>query len=536
MPLPEGGKTAWPPKALDDVFARLDSWDAWYTGDPDHLADVYGGPGSGRAFDSTSRARVRNRPSQYRGGVVGKVSRWFWGAPTSLGEVPSRLHMPLAGDIAQKSTRLLFAEPPQLKVDHAPTAKRLATQFERLHASLLEAGETCAGLGGTYLRVVWDKDVRDTPWLHAAHADQAVPEWSWDVLRAVTFWRILEQEDQRVVWHLERHEPGVILHGVYEGTPDTLGKPRNLKAYEATADLAERIETRTKRLTVVYVPNMRPNKLWRKNPAAAPLGRADISGAEGPLDRLDETWTSLMRDLRLGKGRAFVPDVYLQGNGPGRGASWDAEQEIYATLSMLPGPDSGNMLTLNQFDIRVEEHLGMARQITIETLRSAGYSLQSFGLDGDVAATATEVSARERDSYLTRGHKILYWKPELADITLTLQEIDKAWFGADITPELPDVEWPDGVADDPEKVARTLQLLHAAEAVSIRTRVERANPDWPKERVDAEVAAIKAEQGGAMTGEDPIELGTRVAATGRTTKPDDDEGQAPDDEDDLDVA
>lgn len=485
------------------MFAVLDSWDAWYTGDPDHLADVYGGPGSGRAFDSTSRARIRNRPSQYRGGIVGKVSRWFWGAPTALGEVPSRLHMPLAADIAQKSTRLLFAEPPQFKIGHAPTLKRLAPQLDQLHASLLEAGETCAGLGGTYLRVVWDETVRSTPWLHAAHADQAVPEWSWDVLKAVTFWRILEQDDQKVIRHLERHESGAILHGVYEGTTDTLGKPRSLKDFADTEDLDDVIETRTTRLTVVYIPNMRPNKLWRTNPAAAPLGRADIAGAEGPLDRLDETWTSLMRDLRLGKGRAFVPNAYLQSNGPGQGASWDPDQEIYAALNMLPGANDGNMLTLNQFAIRVDEHLALARQLTIETLRSAAYSLQSFGLDGDVAATATEVTARERDSYLTRGHKILYWKPELAEITLTLQEIDREWFGADIQPELPEIEWPDGVSEDEEKVARALQLLHAAEAVSIRTKVERLNPDWPEKRVDEEVQRIREESGMGIVVNDP---------------------------------
>lgn len=528
MPLPDGGKTPWPPKALDDVFARIDSWDAWYTGEPDHLAEVYGGLGGGRGFDTTSRARVRNRPSQYRGGVLGRVSRWFWGAPTDAGEVPSRLHMPLAGDIAQKSTRLLFAEPPRLKIAHAATQKRLDKQFESLHASLLEAGETCAGLGGVYLRVVWDDTIAPAPWLHAAHADQAVPEWTWGRLKAVTFWRILLQDNQRVVRHLERHEPGVILHGVYEGTPDTLGKKGSLEAYPDTEDLAERVETGTTRLTVVYVPNMRPNRVWRNIPAAEPLGRADISGAETPLDQLDETWTSLMRDLRLGKGRVFVPDVYLGSNGPGQGATWNPEREVYATLNMLPGAGDGSMITASQFDIRVDEHLGIARQLTIEILRSAGYSLQSFGLDGEVEATATEVTARERDSGLTRGHKILYWKPALAEAVLTLQEVDRAQFGADIVPQEVEVDWPDGVAEDEEKTARTLQMLHAAEAISIRTRVERLNPDWPKERVDREVLEIRRDLG--MVDADPAEDLGAVAATGampRTAT-----GDEPDDEQD----
>ncbi|KPC70110.1 hypothetical protein ADL26_17955, partial [Thermoactinomyces vulgaris] len=112
------------------------------------------------------------------------------------------------------------------------------------------------------------------------------------------------------------HEPGVIEHGVYEGTADTLGMPMlnedgrpALDRFPATAPLADvvndagEIATGIERLTVAYVPNMRPNKVWRDIPEAAHLGVSDFSGIEGLLDANDLAYSSLMRDVDLGKAR-----------------------------------------------------------------------------------------------------------------------------------------------------------------------------------------------------------------------------------------
>src|SRR5690606_13784072 len=136
-------------------------------------------------------------------------------------------------------------------------------------------------------------------------ADAAVPEWRWKRLAAVTFWSILEQDGQRVVRHLERHERGRIVHQLYEGSADDLGRPIPLSEHPATewaADVVNAdsaIETGTQRLTAAYVPNVRPSRAWRGVPQLAPLGRSDFDGIEGLLDALDETYTSWMRDVRL---------------------------------------------------------------------------------------------------------------------------------------------------------------------------------------------------------------------------------------------
>lgn len=497
MPLPAGGG-AWPPANLAPVFDRLAVWAAWYGGDPDDLAYVYGS-GAGYAYDSTSRDRIVNHPSQYRGGMIGRLARWFWGEPVNFNQRSAKLHVPIAGDISATSADLLFAEPPAATTPDSTTTQDRLNELidDGVHATLLETAEVCAALGGVYLRVCWDSAVKDHPWLSGVHADAAVPEWRWGQLSAVTFWEELSNDGKEVVRHLERHEPGVILHGVYKGTPTDLGKPVDLDAFTETADLEPVVETGLTTLTAVYVPNMRPNRLWRSLPAAVPCGRSDYAGGvEGLMDALDETYSSWMRDIRLGKARLLVPDTYLESLGPGQGSRWDPTREVYEGLNMLGAPGV-NQITQSQFAIRVQEHKETAYDLMTRIVSAAGYEAQTFGLQGDNTRplTATEVAARERKSYTTRSRKINYWRPPLADIFETLLAIDQLVFKtSSVEPVRPDLEWGDGVSEDPTTVAQTAQLLRAAEAASTETLVRMVHPDWDDPQVDEEVARIQSDQ------------------------------------------
>ena len=401
MPLPSGD-TVWPPASLALVTERLNAWSAWYSGNPDELEYAYSLGHYGLGYDATSQARIYNHPAQYRGGVVGRLARWYWGEPVSVNQRRSKLHVPLAGDIATASADMLFAEPPTINTpDDEKTQARLDVLIDDgVQAKLLEAADTAAGLGGVYLRVCWDLDIADRPWITAMHADGAVPEWQWDTLKAVTFWRVIFADEKQVVRHLERHEKGFIYNGLYQGTRENLGKLIDLAAYPETAGLEPEIPTGLDRLVVTYVPNMKPNKLWRNIPSAAPLGRADIGGSEGLLDALDETWSSWMRDIRIGKGRVLVPETMLESLGAGKGSRFDAEREVFMGLNMLDTGSSG--LTVNQFAIRVQEHKDTVTEQISTILRAAGYSSQTFGIsDGKNrmnAQTAKEVAAQDRKS------------------------------------------------------------------------------------------------------------------------------------------
>lgn len=524
MPLPEGNPV-WPPRSVAVAAPLYEEWAAWYSGDPQQLAKVYGQYFSTGALNDP---QLNVQPmGAVRGGWVGQVQRKFWGSPPPGGGLTlARLHVPLAGDIAATSADLLFGE--ELKVhavadapaaagadgQPAPTlgapATDQATQ-DRIDlilddggafAVFLEAAEICAAWGGVYLRAGWDMQVADHVLFTAIPPDAAVPEWRSGQLAAVTFWRQLAREDDNNVYrHLERHEVvaglGVVWHGLYVGTDDRLGQQIPLTEHPETAAFAELVgpggfvATGARRLAVQYVPNMRPQRHPRLRGSL--LGRSDFAGIESTMDALDETWTSWLRDVRLGKGRVVVPDSYLVSRGRGKGAYFDAEREVYETVQALGSPEQGMQLQVVQFNIRVQEHQQTAQALLEQAVRGAGYSVQTFGGQGDVAATATEVVNRERRSVTTRKRKIRYWAPALRNLFTAALEIDALQFGSKITPAPPTIEFPDVAGVDPVQQAQTLQMLRAAEIISMRTAVAELHPDWEQPQIDEEVDRITGE-------------------------------------------
>lgn len=504
MPLPDKG-IAWPP-VHPAVRADMADWSAWLAANPDRLAYRY----LNRHRDN-ARFGPENRPSQYRGGVIGRVSRWFWGEPTPLGEKRANLLMPLARDIARTSSDLLYSEPPALKVEHTATQEVLEELLNSgLKRTLIAAGETGAALGGSYLRIVWDTDLAPLPWIGRVRGDSGVPEFAHgEKLRAVTFWTVLEVDGQKVIRHLERHEPGYVLHGVYEGTEDNLGKPRALTDFTATKDYLPARQLPAgmeKRLLAAYIPNTMDAPDWVDIPGAAGLGTSDFQGAETFLSAIDETYTSWMRDIRLAKSRILVPSGYLQSNGPGAGALWE-DREVFAAMNIPPTSD--HEITLNQFAIRHEEHRATIEELSGKVIRNAGYSGGTFGDDADGAAvTATEIKARTARSMTTRARKAELAVPGIADIAESwLMLLASGMFpGAPaVEVQRPDVEFQDSVQDDVKTLAETAELLRRAEAASTETLVELVHPDWDEDRRKAEVEGILDESGRAV--EDPVMTG-----------------------------
>lgn len=502
MALPEKN-TSWPP--IDPcVQADMADWSAWYAANPDRLSYRY----RNRHRDN-ARYGPENRPSQYRGGMVGRVARWFWGEPTPLGEKRANLHMPLAKDIARTSSDLLYSEPPTLKAENPQTQKRLEALMDAgMKRTLIASGEICAALGGSYLRVVWDDEVSDRPWANLVHADGAAPQFAYgDKLRTVTFWTVLGVDGQKVVRHVERHEPGLILHEVYEGTEDNLGKPIGLKAFPQTANfLPVRTLPIGKRLACTYIPNTMIAGDWRDLPGAVGLGASDYQGAEGFLSAVDETYTSWMRDIRLAKSRIIVPAGYLLNNGPGQGASWE-DRDVYAPMNVPPTIDQ--QITLNQFAIRHEEHRATIEELVGKVIRNAGYSGGTFGDDsGGPAVTATEIKARSARSMSTRLRKTELAEVGIADIAEVILMLEASGMFPGVTGvevERPEVIFQDSVQDDIKTLAETAALLKQAEAASAETLVAMLHPDWDEQERRAEADRILKEAGRLV--EDPVTIG-----------------------------
>jgi A118 family predicted phage portal protein len=476
------GTGPWPPPKFDPVAFQHKIWDAWWTGDRQKLAWVYFNLGanspSGRAFFSTTgeKGMPTPRPGQYRGGLLGSVEYSFWGDPTPPGEKRTKLHVPIAGDIAQTSASLLFAKPPELKTT-LPGAAGIANQAwlddlidDGFHARLLEAGEMCSALGAVYLRIVWDTTVSDKPWIQAVPVDVAVPQFSYDKLKSVTFWQVVADDGTDVTRHLEMHVPqsSQIQHGLYQGDQTDLGEVVPLGAHPSTEALGASLPGGVLSLpdlpfdasTVVYVPNIRPNKIWRDlGPEFWPLGRSDYQGVEPLMDALDAVYSSWMRDVDLAVMRLIVPPEYLDNIGRGQGAVFEPDRRVFTPLNMLHDGGGAPAITANQFQIRWQEHSSTCQDLVTRIIQESGFSPQSFG-DYDRsgsggAVTATEIEARERVSMRTRQKKITYWRPGLQDIIYSLMCVARLYFGASaITPERPDINFAAVALPDEAALAR----------------------------------------------------------------------------------
>ena len=499
MSLPTGGP--WPPPPHGIALAQQMIWSAWLVGDAETLISAYAEADAAGYSSPSAEASFEPKTS---GGIVNRVARFFWSRPSLSGRHKAKLHVPLAADLATASADLLFSEPPQFVVSEDGNAKAVARVDELLnvgafHAALVEAAEIVAGLGGGWLRLVWDKDVAERVMIDSVPADAAIGEWRWGMLQAVTFFTEYVN-DQEVIRHLERHEPGAVFHGLYRGDDKSLGHAEALADHPSTEPYAELVDeegaipTGVDSLTAAYVANMRPQRRWRKLEQLAELGRSDYDGVEPLMDALDECYTSWMRDLRLGKARILVPENLLRDAGKGQGMVWDEDQEVFTVLKQSIEIDK---ITPQQFDIRVEEHAKTADALIDQILDAAGYSPSTFGRGGEAAVTATEVVSKERKSDRTRDKKTRYWSQALEPLLTTWLELDGLIFGGGAQGEVK-VKWADVSQPDPEVLSRTTETLNRAEAVSTQTKVLMLHPDWSEEEIAAEVALIQAETGQAV--------------------------------------
>lgn len=492
MPLP-AVDAPWPPPALRPALDHIAEADTWWSGDVDQLEARYGAAGIGH-------------PAQHAGGIVGAVARLWWGRPRPPADPSQKLHVPLPGDLTRAYSNLLFAEPVKLSADDDATSERLDELLdEGMHARLIELAETVAALGGAWVRPMHDGEVSDRPWFDVVAPDAGLPEWRGGRVHAVNLWSVVQRDTAfggEVVWrHVERHEAGWVVHRLYQGTDNKIGRPVPLEDVEALAHLAGQVNaagaipTGYRRPSCVYVPRIRPARAWRHDPLLAPMGRSIFDGIIPIFDAIDETYTSLMREVRLAKGRVIVGDDVLTDLGRGRGATFDHDREVFTRTAAM-GKDMP--ITAVQFDLRVAPLREALSELTEVALRRAGLNGSTLGEPGEAgpAMTAREVLTKERRSLLTRETGIRYTKPELTSALGALLALDARAFRTPVNPHAAiNVEFPDTVTEDPTTLAGYVEALFRSQSASARRRVEILNPDRSEEWVDEEAAAVEAEFG-----------------------------------------
>ncbi|MCA1624172.1 MAG: phage portal protein [Acidobacteria bacterium] len=483
MDLPTDPNLQWPPSPYDTVQKKIQEYAAWYGGDPELLTGQY----------RSSTANRIIRPSQLSGGVVGFIARMFWGTPPTSGATNvSKLHIPIAEEISAEGGYQLFKNPPRLEVNDTQYQDRINDHIDKgLFAQLVEAAEVASALTGVFIRVGYDLDVSPDALLSIIHPDAAIPSFSHTFLREVIFWRTLSDESGKVLRHLEYHGPKVIRHALYEGDRSTIGKSVELTKHPETMRLQSEIDTGLPFLDVVYVPNLK-TRIWRDIGQINNLGRSDFGSVLTLMDALDETYTSWMRDIRLGKARIIVPQDYLEEPTRGQGAIFDTDREVFVGLNIVGGNEDKMQIHPEQFSIRNESHAATAIALVERIISGSGYSAQTFGLSPDVAMTATESESRDKRTYDTRAAKISAWRRALPELTTIILATD-AKLGTVKSISIPlniALEFPPPVRESVKTVSETAKTLRDAHAASTLILVRMVHPDWDDERVNEEVRLI----------------------------------------------
>jgi A118 family predicted phage portal protein len=458
---------------------------AWYSGDPETLANLYSATFSlppnvtGDFLKSTIRQARQN---------------YFW-AQQSSDERRTCVHVPCAGDIASTSANLLFGEQPAIKCENESAGKRLQEIIDEsgFEALLLEAAEIAAAMGDVYLKINWDKTRKKYPILSVAQPDNVLPTFWNGILTEASFIRVLEIGEKGEVWRLvETHKPGQILTSLYLGDGEKLGLPVDMSLRPETRDIAPVVATQLPGLACAHVPNIKPNRKHR----GIDLGRSDFAGLYSLMDSLDESISNLMNDIELGRGHALIPEAFLDTDSDGN-QTWDAMRTAFVKLAIPVSDAAGvDQIMVVQHAIRMAEHLGSAEWFLRRIFAGAGYSPQTFGLDIDgQAESGTALKIREGKSAATVAKKALYWKPALRNILGAMLTIDRVQLGNSTPDSAVSVEIQDGSGSSLQETANSVKLLADARAASVKTIVSMVHPDWDEAQVDAEVALILDEDG-----------------------------------------
>jgi len=510
---------------MEGIFAHMGQWSAWYSNDITKLQAAYGG---GVSADSTGF--FASDTGGFKPTIGQRVQRFFVGQRPLGPNRNTKLPVPLGGLLCSAVGDLLWADPATFtvrvdtdkdgsgvpKAQANPTQERLnELADEGMYTMLARGAEVGAALGGHFLRVAWDKTVvPDRPFLDVVDADQALPEFRWGRLVAVTFWSVVARDGVKVWRHLERHElsplgNGVILHGLYEGEDDKLGdrvslssRPETMALFVLTENsaVAGQVDSLTPGLCVEYVPNTGPNRLWRTDVVGRHLGRSTLDGVEHLMDQLAETASDWMRARRAAKARVWYDKSLLGNPGPGQGSVADLDQEIYVGASeTIKGPNvkMSDKLQVLQPSFDPTGYEKTFTMLVEQILQLSGFALSTFGMEQtssrSIETTATEVEARERLTFLTRARFIRTQTPHLSRILRKLLAVDKAVFGTPNVDAPIWVEFPDSVQESMLRLAQTVQTLFVAESASADERVRILHPDWNDDMWDEEVAKWKTE-------------------------------------------
>lgn len=141
------------------------------------------------------------------------------------------------------------------------------------------------------------------------------------------------------------------------------------------------------------------------------VDKSDYENIISEFDSLDEAWSQLMDEIRLGRSEVYVPEMLLTNK------TFNKFRKNYAVLGSDMRENGTNKIEHIQPDIRPEAYQTTINVITNNILLAVGLSPFTVGIDDGIGANSSgdALTKREASSLRTRDEMVKSWEPFLEE-------------------------------------------------------------------------------------------------------------------------
>lgn len=429
-------------------------------------------------------------------------TNWERDRPIHLDPIPER--------ISTAYSDLLYGEEPTFiagSPDDQETMDEMTGEVA-LGGELKRWTDICVSEGEVWWRAWTDLEASDWPLVSGHSRMNVIPLFVGRKIVAAAFVdNLLNQEIyiegqvHVIFWrHIEIHTVGYVRNLLYRGSVGGLGDRQDLSQLPETAHLDEDWDHG---LPVMLAGRI-PNKLGRD----FRLGVSEYQGVRDLIMDLNEARTIQAENARLVlKARMVVPANAVDADG-----NFDAAQDVVVAESLdeeLAGKQGGPYAVL-EYNFRAEQLIQHKNELTLDVMARCGlaeqYVQESRG-GGGQAFTGTALRTRLIPTIQAAQGKARNFDKEAPRILKSLALLsslppEQGGCGQDWKePEGPHIQQRSPLLPEDlnEKVQRHVMAVQG-EVESIQTAIEDMHGDeWDDERVELEVARIRADRSSGPT-------------------------------------
>lgn len=244
-------------------------------------------------------------------------------------------------------------------------------------------------------KISYDKSVSDFPILTMYNPLEYKAVYKYGRLQALIFINKIDKGKDHYELE-EEYGKGYIDYYLYKVKEDGTRTPLELSYLEETMELA-RVEFKDKKLILA---------------GEKVNDKSDYDGIISEFDALDEAWSQLMDEIRLGRSEVYVPEVLLTNK------TFDRFRKNFPVLAPDMKENGQNHIEHIQPNIRSGEYKNTIGILTNNILVNVGLSPFTVGIDDTVGANASgdSMTKREATSLRTREDMVKSWEAFLTEM------------------------------------------------------------------------------------------------------------------------